>query len=226
MLCGECSLVNHRIGLTTVTPLRCKCWSCDECRPRRKRQLIREVKLGRPNSLITLTSQRKPGGCPDAAARALALAWRKVRREFVEKSGPGSMPFLAVFEATKHGWPHLHIVARVKWLDQGWLSDRMRFHTGAPIVDVRRVKGVRGVAAYIAKYLGKKPHRFDGTKRYWRSLDWLDPVRALVDGFKDDTGEWHVLRERWDVFARRLERAGLPVAWGLDRAVVSDPDPP
>ena len=226
MLCEEASLVNSRRGLMTVTPLRCKCWSCDGCRPRRKRQLVREARTGRPNTFITLTSQRKPGGCPHAAARDLAHAWRRTRREFIAAHGPNSLAFLAVFEATQRGWPHLHIVARVKWIDQDWLSKRMAFHHGAPIVDVRRIKGLQQVASYVAKYLGKKPHRFEGTKRYWRSLDWLDPVRALIDGFKPKPGEWHVVKENWRTFAARLERTGLAVIWGEDRAVVSDPDPP
>lgn len=43
----------------------------------------------------------------------------------------------------------------------------------APIVDIRRVKGAKEAAAYVSKYVGKEPTVFEGTKRYWRSQDWI-----------------------------------------------------
>lgn len=104
-----------------------------------------------------------------------------MRAEFIAKHGKGSLPFLCVLEETKAGWPHLHLVGRCKWLDQFWLSKRMGQLIGAPIVDVRRARSVDQVIHYVTKYIAKKPVRFIGTKRYWRSLDYLDDAaKALL----------------------------------------------
>ena len=186
MFCREWSLVKQIDPAISITPLRCKCWTCEECRPMRKARLVREARAGEPNLFWTLTTWRRAGLCPHKAARDLVNAWRQVRSEYIKKHGLGSLPFLAVFEETKAGWPHLHLVGRCRWLDQRWLSKRMRELIQAPVVDVRRARNAQQVVHYITKYIGKNPWRFVGTKRYWRSLDYLDAkAKALlrpVDG--------------------------------------------
>jgi len=210
MFCGEWSLVKQEFPALTVMPLLCRCWTCDTCRPLRTKRLVWEAKQGKPRVFITLTSRRRADRTPAWAARELVRAWRAIRREYVDTHGKGSIPFLAVFEATKAGWPHLHIVARCNWISQKWLSRRMAALTGSPIVDVRRVEGTAKIAAYISKYIGKDPHRFAGVKRYWRSLDWLDP--APDDGPFDLVAPdgWTIVKENW------LEYAAATVADGFD----------
>ena len=194
MFCGEWALVKHSFPALKVIPLKCRCWSCDECRPERTRQLIGEAKSGRPDLFITLTSIFSPGADPAAAARQLVKAWRTVRSEYLKKNGKGSLPFLAVFEETKNGWPHLHIVARCKWLSQRKLADRMEELTGARVCWVERLKTTRKVANYVAKYIGKNPFRFFGTKRYWRSLDYLAVVADDDPAPGGDPPMWEVFR--------------------------------
>ncbi len=175
----------------------CRSWPCDECRPGRTKRLVFEAKSGQPNLFITLTTRRRPGGSPAAAARSLANAWRQVRREYVRVHGQGSLAFLSVFEETQHGWPHLHIVARGKWVDQRWLSKRMGALINAPIVWVKAIKGLGQIAAYISKYIAKNPHRFAGTKRYWRSLDYLLPVAGGRSGGGANEPGWQIVRRHW-----------------------------
>jgi hypothetical protein len=69
---------------------------------------------------------------------------------------------------------------RVKWIDQAYISEFMAREIGAPIVDIRRVPNIKAVAAYVAKYTAKQPEGFAGTKRYWRSQDWL------IEGIEPD----------------------------------------
>jgi len=210
MFCGEWSLVKQEFPSLTVMPLLCRCWTCDTCRPLRAKRLVWEAKQGKPRVFITLTSRRRQDRTPAQAARAIVRAWRRIRREYIAEYGKGSIPFLAVFEATKQGWPHLHIVARCSWISQKWLSKRMGALTGSPIVDVRRVEGTGKIAAYISKYIGKDPHRFAGVKRYWRSLDWLDPVPD--DGPFDLVAPdgWRIEKQHW------LEYAAQTAAKGFD----------
>lgn len=195
MFCQEWSLVKHRGPEITVIPLRCKCWTCEDCRPLRKARLIAEAQAGRPTIFITLTSRRREDRSPSWAAQELVKAWRKIRRQYVKDHGLGTLAFLAVFEATKKGWPHLHIVARSKWVDQDWLSKRMADLHDSPIVWVKAITDTKKIAHYVSKYLGKNPHRFEGVKRYWRSLDYLASSGGLDE---DDPLTWaYWTIEKW-----------------------------
>lgn len=185
MYCEEWVLVKRQGGVLTAQPLKCKCWSCELCAPMRARQLIRSAFMGRPDMFLTLTVN--PARFHDAheRARMLARAWRLLRLRAMRKYKYKSLPFLAVFEKTKAGEPHLHILLRCKWMSQRWLSEQMDALIGAPIVDVRRVDGVKKIAAYVAKYVGKDPTRFVGAKRYWSSQDY-----ELPDPREDENPPW------------------------------------
>lgn len=201
MLCSEWCLVKSDRKHATIIPLRCRCWTCEECAPGRKARLVHEAKNGRPNTFITLTVRRRAHWPADYAARRLAAAWRKVRAEFLRRNGHGSLPFLCVFEKTKKGYPHLHIVARCSWIDQKWLSKRMKYLIDSPVVDVRRVYGPNLVEHYISKYISKDPTRFAGTKRYWRSQDYLDPIRATLAMVRPHPEAWEIVKTHWRTLA-------------------------
>lgn len=92
----------------------------------------------------------------------------------------GTVPFLAVFERTKRGEPHLHILARTEWLPQAWLSRCTASLLGAPVCWIERITDVGKMASYIAKYCAKEPAQFDTVKRYWASQDYE------VEPYEDD----------------------------------------
>jgi len=211
MFCAEWALVKIVVNRATVLPLKCKCWTCEECRPGRTKRLVEEAKSGAPTLFITLTSKRRASLTASQAAVLLAHAWRKLRREYIREHGKGSLAFLAVFEETKRGWPHLHIVARCKWLNQRWLSNRMRDLHDSPVVDVRRVHGTKKVAAYVSKYIGKNPHRFVGVKRYWRSLDYLIRPPPDDDDPWSEVPWWEVVQRYWFFVAQDLLTEGFQV---------------
>ena len=203
MLCSELTLVNEIPGEARVMPLLCRCWTCDNCRPMRKARLVAECLEGTPNTFITLTANPKTGNSPEHRARLLVRAWREVRRQTIRKYGYKKLPFMAVFEATKNGEPHLHILARSKWIDQKWLSNTMHFLMDSPIVDIRRIKDPNKMANYVAKYVGKDPHHFKGTKRYWRSLDYLltlPPEDARRPGYNVWLVERHTIEQTVDMY--------------------------
>lgn len=226
MLCAEWCLIKRTQPGLTIIPLRCRCWSCEFCAPVRKARLVHEAQAGKPDLFVTLTSVYKPGRCPHMAARALARAWRVVRREYLAEHGKHSLPFLCVFEATKNGWPHIHIVARCKWLDQAWLSKRMEELIGAPIVDVRRVKRSHGVAKYIAKYISKETARFEGVKRYWRSLDYLLPTEDTDETPGLVITDWTIVREDWLTMVQEQEPMWAFCVMQRGQAFLSDERPP
>jgi len=67
----------------------------------------------------------------------------------------GSFEYLLVFELTKAGTPHIHMLSRGGFIPQAWLSDQWKKLTGSFVVDIRRIKKKKDVARYITKYLGK-----------------------------------------------------------------------
>lgn len=156
-----------------IDPLPCKRWSCPDCCHKRRARLTHEAHRGKPNTFLTLTVNPAVGTGPDHRARLLKESWTKIHRQAKKLQPDGKLPFLAVFELTKAGEPHLHILCRSKWIDQKWLSERMEEEMGAPIVDIRRIDNPKSASLYVSKYVSKNPERFPGTKRYWRTQDYF-----------------------------------------------------
>jgi len=169
------SLVKQEGQTLSISRLKCKNWFCPRCGPKRKRQLQWLAKNGQPNKFITLTASPASGTTPKEKARRLKEAWKKLRRKAAKKWNGATIQFLCVFEQTKQGNPHLHILARSKYIPQNWISNEMMRLTKSPIVDVRKIRNTHHAAFYVTKYLSKAPHRFPGCKRYWRSQLWKKP---------------------------------------------------
>lgn len=84
----------------------------------------------------------------------------------------GPIPFLAVIEKHKSGWPHLHILMRAAWIDFRWLQAQWQEIVGAHHVRIERLKNKEKGAAYCAKYCGKVRDEIIGAKRYWSTRDY------------------------------------------------------
>jgi hypothetical protein len=167
LYCGEGTIVKKSGDGHKIATLRCRSWGCPDCAPRRRRELIALARSGRPNTFITLTVASGIKGEPWELAQRLAKAWRTIVARAKRRYRYERIDYFAVFEATKKGLPHLHILARCAWIDQRWLSEQMNELLGSPIVDIRRIDGEGRSASYIAKYVGKSSHRFGKSKRYW-----------------------------------------------------------
>lgn len=173
MYCQSTTLVKYEMQARQATALRCRSWLCPDCQPMRQRQLVKEVLDGSPDTFVTLTIRRvQSEGAADAAGR-LIDAWRRARRAWMKQHKLKRLPFFAVVEATKVGWPHLHVMLRSQWIDQRWLSAFMSNAINSPIVDVRRIDNRGRAAVYVSKYAGKATHKFGTCKRYWRSQDYI-----------------------------------------------------
>lgn len=172
MLCSEALIVNKNENEGHASILRCKRWSCELCHPFNRGRVIRNGRNGNPNIFMTLTCRPERYETPDEAARDMVRAFVLLRRRIFKRYGIKNLPFIVIFERTKKGWPHMHVLARATWLDQGWLSQQMKELSDAPIVDVRRIQDKGRAAAYVSKYVGKDPHTFVGCKRWWRSHNY------------------------------------------------------
>lgn len=225
MLCSEASLVKLDFDGGQAVTLKCRSWTCPICQPERGRALRAQAFSGNPNTFITLTVNPRFLDSPEARAQALADAWRTIVRRAKAKYGYQKLPYLAVFEATQKGEPHLHVICRVRWISQTWLSGQMLMLMKAPVCDIRRVYRPGQVASYITKYVGKDPHRFGSCKRYWCTQDWDlsdfvkpdDPI--LIRGnFDIDTRDLTCLEADWTFAGWRCWRT-RGVLWGDGQAI-------
>lgn len=210
--------------------IKCRSWHCPDCYHVRKRRLTREALAGRPNTFLTLTSRRRPDKTPGQAAAELAHCWRLIRLRWMRLKNLKALPFIAIFEATKLGWPHLHILLRSKWIEQEKLSEWMAELHDSPVVDIQRITEKGRIAGYCAKYSGKAAHRFANCKRYWSSRDWqlaeetreLEAFRAL--------GKWEWTEKTLATLAADYSKAGYFVLWagsdGFTATRATGPDPP
>lgn len=174
---------------------------------------------GNPSTFITLTVNPAHGQSPEGRARELVNAWRIVVKRARRKFTKAALEYLAVFEETKKGEPHLHIVCRAPYIPQPWLSEQMNELIEAPIVDIRRVGSKAGVAKYVAKYVAKGPTTFGTLKRYWSSsgYDLLKAEKAAED--HRSKGHWSVVQDPIFVIAERWRALWRRVEWISDREI-------
>lgn len=172
MICGEQTVSNRNNDEGEYSVLRCKCWSCESCQPINAWNVIKAACRGLPSTFMTLTCNPALYATPDQAARSMMQGLRALRKALAREKGIPRLPMIAVFEKTKAGWPHLHILCRAPWIDQEWLSTTWQRLTGAKIVDIRSVDDPGRAAHYVAKYISKALVAFHGTKRWWRSHDY------------------------------------------------------
>ena len=210
--CGERSLVKYDGPNRTVATLRCRSWTCPDCFEPRKKRLMAECHAGAPGTFMTLTSRRREGLTANEAALKLTHAWRLIRLRLMRRSGMKKLPFIAVMEATKAGWPHLHILLRSIWLDHDLISSWMAELTDSPVVDIQRIDNKARVNAYVSKYCGKAAHKFGTAKRYFKTQDY--DLRSEEERSKFlkkqpgwETNPWHI---------NRLAQAFLETGYVLD----------
>lgn len=172
MRCERSTLAVANASELIVRRWRCRRWRCDRCSPRLRRRLRRLAANGLPERLLTLTCRPSAYPNPTAAAQAIHAAWARIRRAIREQRPHPHLEYLAVWERTKRGWPHLHILFRGPYVPQAWLSDMMEELADSPIVDIRRISSPTEAAAYVSKYLCKDPSPFGFKHRYLRSRHW------------------------------------------------------
>jgi len=150
---------------------------------------------GEPQRFLTLTVNPDSGGSPYDRLMALSGAWnvlvKRLRRLYPGKE----VEYLAIVEETKAGEPHLHILLRSPFVPQRLISDAMSELIGAPIVDIRKIKTMREVIRYVAKYIAKAPAQFGSAKRYWCSKAWEVPDEHEGEPNEPTGAAWTIVRE-------------------------------
>jgi len=192
----------------------------------RKKQLMAQCIDGKPRTFLTLTSRRIENLSPDQAAKALSHAWRLLRLRIFRKFKITKLPFIAVLEATKLGWPHLHILMRAPFIPHKWLSEQMQELLDSPVVGIERIDTHRKLAVYVSKYCTKAEHKFGTAKRYWQSRDYQLGSKTDKEGKKYGNGDWSVWTSSVRVLAEDWSSKSYAVNWLSKDRIVARWRPP
>lgn len=172
MYCGDATIVNTIGKEKRAVALKCRSWTCPDCYPIRKAGLMKQALSGSPDMFLTLTIQCHPGDNANDKAAMLARGWRLLRLRLMRRYKIKSLPFIAVIEAHKSGFPHLHILLRSKFIPWRDLVALWITVTGSRGVFIERLQRRSKAVAYCSKYAGKAAHKFSRCKRYWCSRDY------------------------------------------------------
>lgn len=172
--CGRwCATAQLEDGSFVAVPIRCRSWECPDCAKSNKRRLLRRLQHTSPNLFATLTTSERTAATPEEAfARANAavpLLFKRWKRRF-----PGlRFEYFLVWERTKRGWPHAHILLAAPTVAKRWLSRQWLELTGCYVVDLQKVGSQEHAARYLAKYLAKDPAVPAGHRRWRRSAGFF-----------------------------------------------------
>lgn len=212
-------------------PFNCDCWGSECCGERRRRRLVAELASGKPNRFITITCREGQFETPEIGSERLSWAWKIIVQRWRRLHPGKKCEYGVVREAQENGWPHLHIAWHGPWISREWLSQQTAELLNSPQTAVKLVRGIGKVARYIAKYVGKKPHQFGTSKRYWfsehyRPKDWKDR-RSIFDKrlkFRQPVRTMHQVR-RWleNEFIEFTEHRGGALTWEFEN---KPPRPP
>lgn len=158
------------------------------------------------------------GACPPGG-------WDLNDQGFVPKkvvTGPEKLAFLAVFERTKAGWPHLHILIRSRWIDHKWLRAQMLDTMRSPIVSIERLHDMHKGAIYCAKYCSKALTKFLFCKRYWCSQNYELRPEYSREARRAQKKYYNIIRCSLKTLCRSLVEQGWAVLKAQEYAVDLD----
>ena len=197
-------------------PIRCRSWDCRNCARRNKRQLLRRLSKTDPNLFITLTTSTLTAPSPDEAFNRANEAISPLIKRWRRRFPNDRVEYFLVWERTKAGWPHAHVLLKAPPVPKRWLSRTWRELTGSYIVDLQQVSSAVHAAGYLAKYLAKDPQVPAGARRWRRSAAFFVKDSAPRARLLPAGTVWH--REPHDLETvkwRFLQRGMLPLT-GLD----------
>ena len=209
-LCTNQIAVNQMAAEGHVAAIRCKRWSCPQCHEVNRLRVIQAAVDGKPKAMLTLTVSSKQYPSHEEATAALKHGLRLLRLTLRRHPKFENFEFMAVFEKHQSGFPHLHLLIRGKFLPWSWLTRRWKEITGSTHIDIRKIKGRKDAARYVAKYLGKDLSAFEGCKRWWRSHGYA-PEPSNDNEAARPAKAWSRFIADFDRMALILENGGYTV---------------
>lgn len=162
-------------GECAALPLYCRKWSCQTCGQFQRKRLRKRLLAGSPTTFMTLTVNPKVHPDPVEAFKTASLYINQLFK-VLRRHWPGfRIEYALVWETTKKGYPHAHILLRAPFIPQTFLSRAWKRLSGAYIVDIKRIRTQNQAANYVTKYLTKDPSVPPGYRRYRTSRGYSAP---------------------------------------------------
>jgi hypothetical protein len=153
--CGQGSLigVSPKGNQILVIPMTCKSWGCPRCAKKKKAVWIRRLVSGRPQREMMLSIPAYMNTDTKATAIRLKKAFTnlvaRIRKTY------GELEYALVWELTKKGTPHLHVLTRGTYIPQSWLSTNWKELSGGTYTWISKVHTATAHALHLCKYLHK-----------------------------------------------------------------------
>lgn len=159
------------------------------------------MERGLPHKFLTLTVNPAFGIDREQRARRLLAAWRKWVREQRKAFGLLAVEYYYVFEDTKAGEPHLHIVGRWPRIEKEEISAWFEKEIHAPSTRIEGIRNAKNLTKYLTDYLTKGPTRFGKLKRYGYSRKYFIKAKRVAEIAKGWRGRWEIVERPWgDLF--------------------------
>jgi len=222
--CGVWSVVaTGDDGEVLVHPLACRSWNCPRCRQRNTRLLLRRLGSAKVTTFMTLTTNPAAHACVADSFRSTSKAVNVLFKRIRRKWPAAKVEYFLVWERTKKGWPHAHLLLRAPFIPQRWLSATWKELTGAPIVDIRPANTAGEIGAYLVKYLAKDPYVPAGMKRHRCSRHFFDYLLKDLPAGDRQPRVWSLVKRSAYEVAVELRDSGLVVRCHPDGSVEAWP---
>ena len=153
--CGQGAIIGCSPDRSHVVliPVRCHSWDCPRCGPRKRAAYIKVLASGKPQRELTLTAPAEPNTDPREIAIRMKKAWSVLVKRI--RTAYGLFEYALVWELTKKGTPHAHILFRGSYISKRWLSQQWVSLGFGPVVFIQSVKDSGLHSAHACKYLSK-----------------------------------------------------------------------
>jgi hypothetical protein len=169
--CGHMGAILQRPskaeGFKEILALRlgCKARSCQRCMTKIRKRMESRVK-GPWDQFLTLGVPSSEVGIRDAwalihgAIKKFTHALRDALRDessSVRVKGGGRLQYAWCIEAHLSGWPHVHMVHNLTWLERQWAIDAWARATGTGIrgIHQEKIRDPSSGSRYLCKYVAK-----------------------------------------------------------------------
>lgn len=215
MCCGKRAALGMTKGgsglFKVVTSLKCNSWQCEECRKKLSKKWIRKINPQKVERFITLTVDTKRFPDRGQALKQLYRAYKHLVQAIRRRNK--NWEYFSVIEFTQNDWPHLHILQRGSYVEEGWVSKKWDEYGMGIIVEIQAVWGQGAVKHYLTKYMSKEGQSLFYHLRKVRFsrgfFQKVEKVKTWLSHFWWEVSSWSAETEiaclekaGWKVFAR------------------------
>lgn len=219
--CGSWSVCRYDKASWTAFPLRCRRWDCPSCAPRQKRRFLKALSLTHVDALLTLTCNPQHYANPDAAFRHMSRQLPNLMKRLRRQLPRAGLQYVVIWESTKRGWPHAHVLLRGPYLPQRLVSHIWDSLAFSRIIDIRRVHRPEDVRSYVGKYLVKQPAVPPGYRRFRSSEDFWQTEPPNRHHRPDPNTPWSVQRLSLGELSHRWAAWGFQVTLEMGYSLVA-----